>query len=229
MKHALKMLFSAVFVFFLAVPMAYAVIAHDEAVTVAPNLEWVDPYTLKGDKDLLRDYLPENSDGSINVVVEIPAGTNAKWEVDKMTGELKWEFKEGVPRVVKYLGYPGNYGFVPRSLLPHELGGDGDPLDVIVLGPAVPRGSVIPVKIIGVLRLLDKGEQDDKLIAIQSGTPLAKVDSLEELDKKFPGATDIVSTWFANYKGQKKIEILGYANKHEADKIVKTSIQAYKE
>ena len=45
------------------------------------------------------------------------------------------------PREVKYLGYPGNYGMIPRTLLPKELGGDGDPLDVIVLGPAVERGS----------------------------------------------------------------------------------------
>ena len=57
-----------------------------------------------------------------------------------------WEFKDGKPRIVKYLGYPGNYGMVPKTLLPENLGGDGDPLDVIVLGPQVERGSVIKCK-----------------------------------------------------------------------------------
>ena len=74
-------------------------------------------------------------------MIEIPTGTTAKWEVVKPSGELRWEFDQGRPRVVRYLGYPGNYGMIPRTLLPKEEGGDGDPLDVVVLGPAVPRGS----------------------------------------------------------------------------------------
>lgn len=212
---------------FCSISAVSADVLHDHAVTVAAGLEWVDPYTLRGEKNLLRDYSPENADGTVNVVVEVPAGTNAKWEVDKKSGELKWEFKKGVPRMVNYLGYPGNYGFIPRTLLPHELGGDGDPLDVLVLGPAVPRGSVIPVEIIGVLRLLDKGEQDDKLIAVQAGTPLAKVDTLEELEKKYPGVSQIVETWFANYKGDRKIEILGYAEREKAEEIVNAAIEAF--
>ena len=128
-------------------------------------------HTLVGPKNFLKDFEPINSDGTINVVIEIPAGTAAKWEVDKKDGSLKWEFKEGKPRIVKYLGYPGNYGMVPQTLLSKELGGDGDPLDVLVLGKMVPRGSVVDAKLIGILKFLDGGEQDDKLLAVLPGTP----------------------------------------------------------
>ena len=72
-------------------------------------------------------------------IVEIPAGACEKWEV-KLDGVMRWDMKDGKPRHVKYLGYPCNYGMVPRTMLGKELGGDGDPLDVLMLGPAVPRG-----------------------------------------------------------------------------------------
>ena len=111
----------------------------------AEGLTQVDTYTLRGQKNFLTDFVPVNPDGTINVVVEIPTGTTAKWEVTKPSGDIKWEFKSGAPRVVKYLGYPGNYGMVPQTLLPHALGGDGDPLDVIVLAPTVPRGTPVRV------------------------------------------------------------------------------------
>ena len=139
------------------------------------HLESVDQYTLVGGKNFLDGYEPLNSDGTINVVVEIPAGTNGKWEVTKPDGRLKWEFKNGRPRFVKYLPYPGNYGMVPRTLLPKELGGDGDPLDVIALGPTRRRGSVVKAKLIGVLKLLDGGEQDDKLLAVLINSPFSTV------------------------------------------------------
>ena len=105
------------------------------------GLTTVDPFTLQGHGNILTDYpaLNENS-GTINVVIEIPAGTAAKWEVDKRDGALRWEIEDGRPRVVRYLGYPGNYGMVPRTLLPEEVGGDGDALDVLVLGPALEHG-----------------------------------------------------------------------------------------
>ena len=72
------------------------------------KLKSPDSFTLIGEKSFLSGYAPLNSDGSINVVVEIPTGTSARWEVAKPSGELKWEFKSNEPRRVKYLGYPGN-------------------------------------------------------------------------------------------------------------------------
>jgi len=199
----------------------------DQFAGIAPNLKIVDQYTLRSDKNLLTDYQPRDPDGRINVVVEIPAGTNQKWEVTKPKGLLEWEKKKGKPRIIKYLAYPGNYGMVPRTLLPEELGGDGDPLDVLVLGPAFPRGSVLKAKVIGVLKLLDGGEIDDKIIAVDEGNPLGKVNNMRELDQEFPGAKLIIETWFTNYKGPGEMNSLGFAEVDDAEKIIASSINAF--
>ena len=179
------------------------------------------------DSNLLTDFIPLFEDGDINVAVEIPAGTLEKWEVDKFDGQVKLEYVDGNPRIIKYLGYPGNYGMIPRTLLPKELGGDGDPLDVIVLGPPVERGSIIKCKLIGVMFLIDRGEQDDKLIAVMENSPLYEVDNLEELRQDYNGAGDILQTWFINYKGAGKMVSKGFGDKDAATKILTSAIEAY--
>src|SRR5690554_4621208 len=120
--------------------------------------------------------------GLVNAVIEIPAGTSAKWEVEKNSGNLVWELAGDSLRVVDYLPYPANYGMIPQTLLPKALGGDGDPLDVIVLGPAIERGRIAPCKIIGMLALLDNGEQDNKLLAVAVDSHFATVDDIVALD-----------------------------------------------
>ena len=56
------------------------------------------------------------SDSFYSFYVEIPAGTKQKWQVNKKTGILEWEEKDGKKRVVNFLSYPGNYGFIPQTL-----------------------------------------------------------------------------------------------------------------
>ena len=194
---------------------------------VAAGLEFADEFTLTGNKNLFTDYAAINEDGDLNVVVEIPTGSIAKWEVDKSDGSLRWKFKNQRPRVVNYLGYPGNYGMVPRTIYSKEAGGDGDPLDAIVIGPAVPRGSVVAARLIGVLRLIDRGEQDDKLIAVMADTPFYEVEDLEELDDNFRGALPIIETWFANYKGPGKIESQGFGGVDEAREILARGMASF--
>ena len=200
-----------------------------ESFDQTPGLSWVDPYTLEGEKHLVRDYPPLDPTGLLNVVVEIPTGTNAKWEVDKTTGQLAWEFRDGEPRIVSYLAYPGNYGMIPGTLLPEDLGGDGDPLDVIVLGPAVPRGRVVRARLLGVLKLLDDGEQDDKLIAVQQNSPLNQVADLDQLNREFNGVAEILEIWFSNYKGPGEMESLGFGNRAEAQEILRAAVAADRE
>lgn len=188
--------------------------------TLPAQVARVDPYTIVGDRNYLSGYPAMNDDGSIQVVVEIPAGSAQKWEVDKRDGTLRWEFKDSQPRVVKYLAYPGNYGMIPRTLLARDEGGDGDPLDVLILGEAMERGSVVRARVIGVLQLLDGGEVDDKILAVPMQAPLAMVDDLEELRAKFPGVLEIVETWFTNYKGPGKMESKGYAGVERAVAVI---------
>ena len=173
-------------------------------------------YRIKSKLHLINDI--EYKDEYFNAVVEVPAGTTAKWEVNKMSGHLKWEFKKGNPRKVKYLGYPGNYGFIPQT-----SADDKDALDVIVLGEAVSRGEIQPVKIIGALKLLDKGKEDHKILAVPLDKPFDKIDSIGEMVTKFPGVIHIVRLWFEGYKDPGKIQFMGYMKQSDAVRLIEES------
>ncbi len=185
-------------------------------------------HALVGEKNFLHGYEPLNPDSTVNMVVEIPAGSNDKWEVKPSDGIMRWDMKDGKPRVVKYLGYPVNYGMFPQTILPKEFGGDGDPLDALVLGPSQPRGSILRAKVIGVIKLLDKGEQDDKILAVIVDSPLREVDNLAELNRDFPGVTTILETWFANYKGPGIMEFKGFGDVDEAWGILSAAREGYR-
>lgn len=174
------------------------------APAVAQDLTTPHVSVIRGEKNYWSGIDPLNRDGTYNVVVEIPAGTTAKYETNKDTGMLELEQKNGAPRFVQYLGYPANYGAIPRSVMLKSKGGDGDSVDVILLGPAVPRGAVVRGRVIGLLSLVDTGETDDKAIVVMENTPFAKVKSIPDLDAKFPGVTTILQTWFTSYKGYGK-------------------------
>ena len=176
---------------------------------------------------LLHDVKCLNEDGSVNAVIEIPTGTNEKWEINKTTGQAEWTEENGKPRVVNYLSYPGNYGMVPQTHLSKEMGGDGDPLDVLVLGPAVERGTILKCDIIGVLLLRDRGEQEDKLLAIGENSTLQGVQSIREMDSVYVGITSMIESWFTNYKGPGKMESLGWGESDTANFILQAAIDGY--
>ena len=200
----------------------------NSAINHSENLVANGEYSLKSEKNLVTVMPAKNIDGSINVLVEIPSGTNGKWEVNKETGNLDWEFKKGAPRVVQYLPYPSNYGMIPQTLSPEEIGGDGDPLDVLLLGEAVPRDAYVKGKLIGVMYMKDHGETDDKLLAVAEGSPFENVNSVSELAEQFPGTLTILQTWFVNYKGiGEDMKVTGFANKTEADKVLNEAINGY--
>lgn len=187
---------------------------------------------LRGETHLLDGYATHNLDGTVNVVVEIPAGTTAKYEVNHKTGLLELEQKNGKPRYVQFLPYPGNYGLIPRTVMSREFGGDGDPLDAIVLGDAVPRGSVIKARPLGVLLLKDHGEEDSKILMAAEGSPFDGVHSLKELNARFPGVTKIIELWFTSYKGVDKngkspMSSAGVAERTDAVKIIGDAALAY--
>lgn len=182
---------------------------------------------LEGPRHFLDGYPARADDGRLHVVVEVPAGTLAKWEVEPESGFLEWEIEDEVPRVVQFLAYPGNYGMVPSTLHSKESGGDGDPLDVIVLGASAERGALLAVTPIGVLDMLDRGERDEKIVAVARSSPFERVASIEDLDERFPGATAILSTWFASYKGPGKIEVSGFSGPERAEALIEEAVGDY--
>lgn len=195
-------------------------------VPLAPGLSFADPLTIRAPIDFLRGPPIRPAEGLVSAVVEIPTGATEKWEV-KLDGVMRWDIKNGKPRLVKYLGYPANYGIVPRALLGKDQGGDGDPLDILVLGPSLPRGTVVPVKVLGTIRLIEAGEKDDKLIAVTPDSPLADADSVGELDEKYPGITLILQTWFEGYKGPGALTCKGFGGRDEAMALIAASEKSF--
>lgn len=164
----------------------------------------------------------KNSDGSYNFYVEIPAGTRQKWEVNK-DGILEWEEKKGKKRIVNFLSYPGNYGFIPQT-----VGGDEDPIDVIDLETAVNRGQVVSRKIIGGMYFEDKKEVDVKLIAIDPNDIFSKYDSIENLMLDRPAVIEIIKKWFESYKKPGKMIFFRFMGKKESEEMIEKAYLEWK-
>ena len=93
----------------------------------------------------------------VNAIIEIPKGSKAKYELDKDTGMLRLD------RVLySSVYYPANYGFIPQT-----LGEDHDPLDILVLSQIeIQPLCIVRARVIGVMRMVDKNEADDKIISV---------------------------------------------------------------
>ena len=180
-------------------------------------------------KNFHRDYKTFNKDKSVNVVVEIPAGMNEKWEVSKSDiGSLNREFYMGKPRSIKKDPYPVNYGIIPNTVLPLNIGGDGDPLDAIVLGPPLTQGDIIKVKILGIIRMNDFGEIDDKIIAAPINNNFSKFENLLHLKSKHPLILNKIKDWFENYKGKNIVKFKNFGSVTEANKLIEYTNNHYK-
>ena len=162
--------------------------------------------------------LTEN--GGINVVVEIPAGTNHKIEFRKDKKVFENDLENGQIRVIQFLPYPGNYGFIPSTFMDPAQGGDGDALDVLLIAEAVETGQVVEARPIATLLLSDNGEIDTKIIAvpIDSEKNLIKAQNFIEFMLEYDAAKRIIEEWFLNYKGLGSTELLGWEDENYAAK-----------
>ncbi|MCW5899154.1 MAG: inorganic diphosphatase [Flavobacteriales bacterium] len=172
------------------------------------------------DKESVEMRTPETlvaepAPGPLNAVIEIPAGTVEKREYDPATGTFPISHRNGKPRLIRFLPYPANYGFIPGTLMDADDGGDGDALDVFVLCGAVPAGTVLGVVPIGIIELLDAGERDDKLLALPADPSLRTIDA-GDLDQLPEGVQEILVTWLLNYDPEDGAELLAVKGRAEA-------------
>ena len=195
---------------------------------VSPLALAVDDDTVVGLHDFTRGYPADHPDGSVNAVIEIPAGTTAKFETGE-DGALHWsrDRDTGARRAIDYLPYVVNYGSVPRTLAP-----DGDALDIVVLGAGIERGHVIRTRVIGVLKMLDVGDiHDDKLISVPLDHELrngfSRLLDLDELDAGYAEVRRILWSWFASYWGAGATHLAGWGDAAEAREILQTSKRAF--
>ena len=174
----------------------------------------------------LLDRDPVNPDLTIHVVVENPAGTSEKWEV-RADGRLEREFANGAPIEIQYLPWPVNGGMIPRTLHSAELGGDGEPLDVLLLGPTVERGTTLRARPIGLLRVIDALERDDKILAVPETGVFAGIETCAELERRHPGVREILMRWFEHSRPGGVVEVQGYATREAATLLIEDAVRAF--
>jgi inorganic pyrophosphatase len=198
--------------------------------SVIPSIAWAQGDTSGPPQPNYLHHIPyQPSENTIAAVIEIPAGTTEKWEMTEDGTAIQRDQIEGNPRTIAYLGYPANYGLIPQTLMADNGKGDGDPLDILVLGPVFKRGTVLQTHVIGVMKLNDDGERDDKIIAATPQSPFAGITSPKDLDREFPGVTDILKTWFLSYKGSDRVSFKGWGTASDAMRVIEASYKDYRE
>ena len=170
----------------------------------------------------LTSVLPtgNNPPFEINCLVEIPKGSTNKYEYDHKLHVFHLD-----RALYEAVFYPAEYGFIPQTLNKQ----DGDPLDVMVLStfPTFP-GCLLACRPIGILRLIDSGEEDDKIIAVSANDP--RFDEIRELDDLSTHTKKEIKNFFENYaelQTEKKIKIEGWSGKEKAYEIIKKAIEDY--
>jgi inorganic pyrophosphatase len=151
----------------------------------------------------------EKSPEIVNAIIEIPKGSKGKFEIDKGSGLIKLD------RVLfSSVHYPANYGFIPQTYCD-----DKDPLDILVITSIeLPPLCLIEAKVIGVMRMVDQGEADDKIIAVALND--ISVSHINDIDELPPHTTIEMQRFFEDYK---------ILDKTEALKIIEESIRFYDE
>lgn len=160
---------------------------------------------------------PKKNDSEVlfNMVVEVPRWSNAKMEIatKEPLNPIKQDVKKGklryVANIFPHKGYIWNYGAIPQTWedpnhkdAETKCCGDNDPIDVCEIGTQVcSPGQVIQVKVLGILAMIDEGEMDWKVIAINVKDPDAKkLNSIEDVRKSRPGHLEATVDWFRKYK-----------------------------
>jgi inorganic pyrophosphatase len=152
-------------------------------------------------------------------VIEIPLGSNVKYELDKTSGLIK------VDRVLySAVYYPANYGFLPRTLAE-----DGDPLDVLVLcqEPVVPL-ALISARAVGLMTMIDSGTLDHKVIAVASEDP--EFNEYKEASEIPAHYLRMLRRFFQDYKQleRKTVEVEKILPARSAYPVIESALKRYK-
>ncbi|EAI8589692.1 inorganic diphosphatase [Campylobacter jejuni] len=158
----------------------------------------------------------------INAVIEIPYGSNIKYEIDKDSGAIM------VDRVMaSAMFYPANYGFIANT-----LADDGDPVDILVLNEyPIQAGAVIPCRLIGVLIMEDESGMDEKLLAVPNSKIDARYDNIKTYTDLPQATLNKIKNFFETYKilePNKWVKVQDFKDKKAAIEILEKAIKNYK-
>ncbi len=154
----------------------------------------------------------------VTAVIEIPKGSKVKYELDKPTGLLK------VDRVLfSSIHYPANYGFIPQTYAE-----DGDPLDVLVLGQEMVYPlCLMKARPIGLMRMIDQGEPDDKVVAVHADDPEYR--DYHDILEMPPHRAAEIKRFFMDYKvlENKEVRVEEFGSPSDARQIIRNCMQRY--
>jgi inorganic pyrophosphatase len=165
---------------------------------------------------------PKDESREFYTAIEIPAGSFTKYEIDAKTGHIVVDRFQSMP-----VAYPANYGSITSS-----LGGDGDPLDALVYTrePIVP-GAIVRVRAIGVLKMIDGGDVDNKIVAVPTTKIDPTYDNIKEISDLPKLEQDRLQAFFRVYKqlpdARKVVEVGGFENAEVAKNEVAAALKAY--
>jgi inorganic pyrophosphatase len=175
--------------------------------------KWTHPFDLP-QSDLFPDELV--------VVIEIPQGSITKYEIDPVSGIVAVDRFQSMP-----VTYPTNYGVITSS-----LAGDGDNLDVLLLSrePIVP-GAMVKARPVGVLRMLDGGDEDDKVIAVPTSKIDPTYDAIHDISDLPAVEVQRIEAFFRVYKqlpaGRKLVELKGFLGIDEAKSLIRQASERF--
>jgi inorganic pyrophosphatase len=174
------------------------------------------------ERSKMTDYLElpigEHAPDVVVAVIEIPQGSINKYEYDKQLHVFRLDRNLHSP-----VHYPGDYGFVPRTLAE-----DGDPLDILVLGdaPTFP-GCIYFARPIGLFEMLDQGIRDEKILAYATGNP--RFSSIQNYTDVMPHILKEVEHFFSIYKDLegKRTKVLGWKDRETAHRVILRSHERF--
>ncbi|HEY7773729.1 MAG TPA: inorganic diphosphatase [Marinagarivorans sp.] len=186
------------------------------AFSAGVQYSWANP-------NILHFPQAKQAPAEVYALIEIPAGSTTKYEIDAQTGFLMLDRFQSMP-----VAYPANYGTLPST-----MAGDGDPLDVLVYtrAPVVP-GALIKVRPIGLLRMLDDGEQDDKVIAVPTNKVDPTFDNIIDIGDLPIIERERLLSFFQIYKdlpkGRKKVKVEALQGHGKAQAAIREALGRYK-